>query len=323
VRSYPCRMFARQVVTDSALEETRLFNARLEELLAKQPRVDVVGAEETRRARAEGRSIFPAPEILPQGQDRTIPGRFSDLAVRVFVPDQVTGVLLHVHGGGWVLGGANQQDASLWHLATEARVAVVSLDYRLAPEHPFPAGPDDSEDAALWLVERARSEFGTDRLTIGGESAGAHLSVLTLLRLRDRHGIRGAFSAASLVYGCYDLSLTPSQRLWGDRYLVLSGPTIRWFVEQFLPGVDPEGRRSPEISPLYADLTGLPPAQFVVGTLDPLLDDSLFMAARWAAAGNESRLLVYPDAIHGFTLFPIHVAEQANKAQTDFVREAK
>jgi len=303
-------------------EETRQFNAGLEELLAGQPRVDVVGAEETRRARAEGRSIFPPPEVLPRGQDRTIPGRSGALAVRVFVPDQVTGVFLHIHGGGWVLGGANQQDVSLWRLATEAQVAVVSVDYRLAPEHPFPAGPDDSEDAALWLLERARSEFGSDRLTIGGESAGAHLSVLTLLRLRDRHGIRGAFSAASLVYGAYDLSMTPSQRLWGDRYLVLSGPTIRWFVEQFLPGVDAEGRRSPEISPLYADLSGLPPAQFVVGTLDPLLDDSLFMAKRWEAAGNQSHLLVYPDAVHGFTLFPIQVAEQANRAQADFVSEA-
>ena len=322
-RLYPCLVSAPQVVTDSALEENRQFNARLEELLATVPSVDVLGAVETRRARAEGRSLFPAPEILPQGRDRAIPGRAGDLAVRVLVPDQVEGVFLHIHGGGWVLGGANQQDVGLWRLATQARVAVVSVDYRLAPEHPFPAGPDDCEDAALWLVERARSEFGTDRLAIGGESAGAHLSVLTLLRLRDRHGVRGAFGAASLVYGCYDLSMTPSQRLWGDRYLVLSGPVIRWFVEQFLPGVDPEARRSPGISPLYADLAGLPPAQFVVGTLDPLLDDSLFMAERWEAAGNESRLLVYPEAVHGFTLFPMQVAEQANKAQADFVREAR
>jgi acetyl esterase len=243
--------------------------------------------------------------------------------VRVFVPEQVTGVYLHIHGGGWVLGGANQQDVSLWRLATEARVAVVSVDYRLAPEHPFPAGPNDCEDAALWLVERAQSEFGTSRLAIGGESAGAHLSVLTLLRLRDRHGLTGAFSAASLVYGAYDLSMTPSQRLWGDRYLVLSRPVIGWFVAQFLPGVDAEGMRSPEISPLYADLTGLPPAQFVVGTLDPLLDDNLFMAARWEAAGNESSLLVYPDAVHGFTLFPIQVAAQATRAQADFLMHPK
>jgi len=316
-------MSPRQVVTESALEETRQFNARLEELLASQAPVNVVGAEETRRARAEGRSILPLPEILPQGRDRTIRARSGDLPVRVFVPEQVTGVFLHIHGGGWVLGGANQQDVSLWRIATEARVAVVSVDYRLAPEHPFPSGPNDCEDAVLWLVERARSEFGTSRLAIGGESAGAHLSVLTLLRLRDRHGLAGAFSAASLVYGAYDLSMTPSQRRWGDRYLVLSRPIIGWFVAQFLPGVDPEGMRSPEISPLYADLTGLPAAQFVVGTLDPLVDDSLFMAARWEAAGNESTLLVYQDAIHGFTLFPIQIAAQANRAQADFLTHAR
>lgn len=312
-------MAAQQTVTDSVLEETRQFNARLEQMLAGLPPVNVLGAVETRRARAEGRSIFPAPQILPEGRNRVITGRAGELGVRVFVPPRVTGVFLHIHGGGWVLGAADQQDASLWRLATEARLAVVSVDYRLAPEHPYPAGPDDCEDAALWLVERSQSEFGTSRLSIGGESAGAHLAVLTLLNLRDRHGLRGAFGAASLVFGCYDLSMTPSQRRWGDRYLVLSAPVVHWFTQQFLPDVDPEALRSPEISPLYADLTGLPPAQFVVGTLDPLLDDSLFMAARWEAAGNETHLLVYPEAVHGFTAFPIHVADQANQARIDFL----
>ena len=301
------------------LEETRQFNARLEELLASLPPVNVLGAVETRRARAEGRSIFPPSVVLPEGRNRLVPGRAGDVGVRVFLPREVTGVFLHVHGGGWVLGGADQQDVSLWRLATEARQAVVSVDYRLAPEHPYPAGLEDCEDAALWLVEHARSEFGTSSLSIGGESAGAHLAVLTLLKLRDRHGVRDAFGAASLVFGCYDLSMTPSQRRWGERYLVLSGPVMRWFTEQFLPDVDPEALRSPEISPLYADLAGLPPAQFVAGTLDPLLDDSLFMAARWEAAGNESRLLVYPEAVHGFTAFPIQVAEQANQARIDFL----
>jgi acetyl esterase len=320
--TYPCPMASQQVVVDSVLEESRQFNARLEELLAGMPPVNVLGAVETRRARAEGRSIFPPPQVLPEGRDLAIPGRAGDLGVRVFLPPQVTGVFLFIHGGGWVLGGAGQQDVNLWRIAAEARLAVVSVEYRLAPEHPYPAGPDDCEDAALWLLKRARSEFGTSRLSIGGESAGAHLAVLTLLRLRDRHGVRGAFSAASLVFGCYDMSMTPSQRLWGDRYLVLSAPVMRWFTEQFLPGAGPEQLRSPEISPLYADLAGMPPAQFVVGALDPLLDDSLFMAARWEAAGNESQLLVYPEAVHGFTAFPIQIAESANRARIDFLAKS-
>lgn len=315
-------MVAIQTVADAALEETRRFNAGLEELLATLPPVNTVDPAETRRARAEGRGIFPAPEVLPQGRDRTVPGRRGEVGLRVFVPEQVAGVYLHIHGGGWVLGAANQQDVPLWRLATEAGFAVVSVDYRLAPEHPFPAGPDDCEDAALWLVEQAQAEFGVGHLAIGGESAGAHLAALTLLRLRDRHGIRGAFGAANLVYGCFDVSMTPSQRLWGDRNLVLSTPIIRWFSDQFLPGMSGEERRSPQVSPLYADLAGLPPALFVVGTLDPLLDDSLFMAARWEAAGNESRLLVYPEGAHAFNLFPVQVAEQANRAQAEFLREA-
>src|SRR5438309_11757781 len=214
------------------------------------------------------------------------------------------------------------QEPMLERIADNTGQAVVSVEYRLAPEHPYPAGPDDCEAAALWLVEQARAEFGTDRLTIGGESAGAHLAVLSLLRLRDRHGVRGAFSAANLVFGVYDLSMTPSQRRWGDRNLVLSTPIMEWFGDQFVPGASAEDRRSPEVSPLYADLAGLPPALFTVGTLDPLLDDSLFMAARWQAAGNQSRLLLYEEAPHGFIAFPIQVAESSNRAQIEFLKEA-
>ena len=99
-----------------------------------------------------------------------------------------------------------------------------------------------------------------------------------------------------LQYGCFDLSMTPSQRLWGERNLVLSGPIIAWFADQFLPGRDREQRRDPDISPLYADLAGMPPAIFTIGTEDPLLDDSLFMEARWRAAGHPTELRIWPEA---------------------------
>jgi acetyl esterase/lipase len=115
--------------------------------------------------------------------------------------------------------------------------------------------------------------------------------------------------------------MTPSQRLWGDRNLVLSAPIMRWFYDHFLPGSDPEARRSPELSPLYADLAGLPPALFTVGTVDPLLDDSLFMHARWLQAGNRARLDVYPEGIHGFTLLPIGLARLAAERQIAFLAE--
>jgi acetyl esterase/lipase len=209
-------------------------------------------------------------------------------------------------------------DPALDSLANRASAVVVSVGYRLAPEHPYPAGPDDCEAAALWLAEHAQREFGVERLAIGGESAGAHLSAVTLVRLRARHGAT-PFRGANLVYGVYDLTFTPSVRNWGERYLILSTPIIHWFCDFFVP--DRARRGDPDVSPLYADLRGLPPALFSVGTLDPLLDDSLFMASRWVAAGNRAELAVYPGGVHGFNLFPTPLAESANRRAEDFVRE--
>jgi acetyl esterase len=220
-----------------------------------------------------------------------------------------------------VLGGADQQDMPLQRVADEAGVVVVSVEYRLAPEHPFPAAPDDCAAAAEWVVANAASEWGTDRVVIGGESAGAHLAALTLLRLRDQLVAPDAIRAANLVFGAYDISMTPSQRNWGDANLVLSTPIMEWFGEQFLPGWSHEDRRRPEVSPLYADLAGLPPALFTVGTRDPLLDDSLFMSMRWQAAGNQATLSVYPESIHGFVAFPIAIAQASIAEQITFIAE--
>jgi len=147
---------------------------------------------------------------------------------------------------------------------------------------------------------------------------------VTLLRLRDSDSVGGpaGFLGANLVFGAYDLGGTPSQRRWGDRNLILSGPIVDWFLDCFLPGTSPEERRDPAISPLYADLTGLPPALFVVGDLDPLLDDSLFTAARWRAAGNDADLAVFPESIHAFLAFPSALAARAQAMQIAFVRRA-
>jgi acetyl esterase/lipase len=230
-----------------------------------------------------------------------------------------TGVYLHVHGGGWTFGAADLQDERLWGIARDTGLVAVSVDYRLAPEHPYPAAPDDCEDAALWLLDGGAEQLGAPaRFTIGGESAGAHLSVVTLLRLRDRQ----AFAAANLVYGVFDLTHSPSSRRWGTRNLGLSTPQMRWFVDNFLPGMDAEARRAPDVSPLYADLRDLPPALFTVGTQDPLLDDTLFMHARWSAAGNEAVLRVYEEAAHGFNAYPIAIADRSLAEQRRFLREA-
>lgn len=312
-------------IDDAVRDEARTFNEALEALLAAGPSVHTVPPTETRAARAEGRGTFPAPVVVAEGRDETIPGPDGNtIRLRVFEPagGDVRGVYLHLHGGGWVLGSSHAQDPLLWKLANEASVAVVSVDYRLAPEHPFPAGPDDCEAAARWLVAQSASLFGTERIVIGGDSAGGHLAALTLLRMRDRHGSTEPFVGANLVYGAFDLTMTPSQARWGDRNLVLSTPIMAWFYDCFLPGMPLADRRSADVSPLYADLTGLPPALFTVGAMDPLLDDSLFMAARWSAAGNEAELLVYPDAVHGFNGFPLGLSNLANEAQWRFIEKA-
>ena len=311
-------------VEPDMLAETRAFNAQVERLLATQPSVHTVPAAIVRKVRLQGGGTFPPPVYLPQARDLVIPGRGGDVRLRVLAPaGEAKGVYLHIHGGGWVLGEADLQDPALWEVVEATGLCAVSVGYRLAPENPYPAAPDDCEDAARWLVERGAAELGVPaRFTIGGESAGAHLAAVTLLRLRDRHGIVGAFRAANLVYGAYDMAQTPSARRWGDRNLILSDAIIRYFGDCFLPGLDLEARRAPDISPIYADLRDLPPALFTVGTLDPLLDDSLFMDARWRAAGGRTELRVWPEAIHGFNAFPLAMARAANTAQTKFLAAA-
>jgi acetyl esterase/lipase len=252
-------------------------------------------------------------------QERTVPGPDGPIPIRVLVPETVMGVYLHFHGGGMVLGDALYSDASNESIARSCNLAVVSVNYRLAPEHRYPAAPDDCMAVALWLAEHARSEFGAERLLIGGESAGGNLSVVTLLRLRDRHGIR-PFSAANLVFGVYDFPGTPSCVLNGGRTIALDRRRMVWFGQNYV--TDPQQLHDPDISPLWSDLEGLPPALFTVGTLDPLLDDSLFMHARWLAAGNDSQLAVYPGGTHLFTAQPTAIGRQARARIERFLRLA-
>jgi acetyl esterase len=256
-----------------------------------------------------------------RGVDRTIDGPAGPIRLRTITPEQQPdGVLFHIHGGAWMAGSPEMMDPLHVIVADQANLACVSVDYRLSPEHPYPAGPDDCEAAACWLLEHAADEFGTDKLLIGGESAGGHLSAVTLLRMRDKHGAADRFLGANLVFGAYDLSRTPSQSGVG----ILPGRDILdgsgFPLDLFLPGMSVDDRRAPDISPLYADLAGLPPALFSVGSMDHLVDDTLFMAARWELAGNETELLVYPEAPHGCIALPT-VAARFFPRLFDWVRE--
>jgi len=285
---------------DAYVPETIAFNAKLPKELAP--------ARWTPEAIAKARDLSQvmggvfASKPGTGFEERTIPGPAGPIRLRVFVPAEVRAVYLDIHGGGFFMGAPEMDDAGNAALGKHAKVATVATAYRLAPEHPYPAGPDDCEAAALWLLANAKREFGVERLVIGGGSAGANLVATTLLRLRDRHQSAARFSAANLVFGVYDLSGTPSQLRQG----------MASFRDLYLPAHDATARKHADISPLYADLAGLPPALFTVGTADYLYDDSLFMALRWRAAGNEAELAVYPESVHGFTVFPTAMARAAN-----------
>jgi acetyl esterase len=306
---------------DAVPADTKQINAAIVTAMTGVPEWWDVGAQRARDARAAGKGAFPAPIYSDRARWIEIDGPGGKIKLRVVAPEKSRGAYLHIHGGGHVLGAADQQDRLLELIADNTGLTAISVEYRLAPEHPFPAGPDDCEAAALWLSDNIR-DFGGEKLAIGGESAGAHLSALAILRLRDKHG-RTPFHAANLVFGVFDLGMTPSARTFGnDERLILRTIDIQKFGDAFLPGVSVEDKRAPNLSPLFADLRGLCPALFTVGTRDALLDDSLFMHARWIAAGNQGELDIYPGACHGFVAFPCTQTFASLKKQMEFLNAA-
>lgn len=308
-----------KLFTDAAIpDETKQLNAGIIALMKGMPEWWDIGAQAARDARAKGEGAFPAPVKSERAKWIEIDGPAGKVKLRVIAPENSRGVYLHIHGGGHVLGAADQQDRLLERIADGANLTAISVEYRLAPEHPYPAGPDDCEAAAIWVADNIR-DFGGYKLAIGGESAGAHLSALTILRLRDKHG-RTPFHAANLVFGVFDLGMTPSARQFGDaERLILRTLDIQKFGDAFLPGMSEQQKQSPELSPLYADVRGLCPALFAIGTRDALVDDTLFMHARWIAAGNKAALDIYPGACHGFIAFPNMQAAQSVKSQIAFL----
>ena len=307
--------------TDAAISaETLAFNRDLQELLSSMPQTHTQTPQGIREKRLRGGPPWGPVVHSDHARNVTIDGPAGDLVLRVIEVGESNGVYLHIHGGGWVLGGADLSDVGNEAMAREAGVTVVSVDYRLAPEHPFPAGPEDCLAAALWLIENCTREFGTDKLSIGGESAGANLVAATMLGIKDDIGYT-SWRAANLVYGVYMLPASPSVRAWDITGLVLDPETMLWFGDHYAGSARPS-TTDPAFSPLFGNLENLPPALFTIGTWDPLIDDTLFMASRWAAAGNEAELAVYPGGVHGFDGFPTSIALEARMRMHTFIRDA-
>jgi acetyl esterase len=294
--------------------ETLATNAEIVRRLNAEP--TGLSIPEIRARRIAGIGAFPAAPKSPRAEAITVAGPSGPMEFRIIAAKNPRGLYFHIHGGGWSIGAPDQNDPLLERIADVAGLTCVSVKYRLGPEDPYPAGPDDCEAAALWMVREGTKRFGLTKVAIGGESAGGHLSAVTLLRLRDRHQL-SPFSVALLNYGCFDLGMTPSARNWGDEKLVLNTPAIIAFSKSFLPpGTD---MKNPDVSPLYANLRGMPAAIFSVGTRDALVDDSLFMAPRWLGAGNAAELAIHPGACHGFLSLPNRQRDDAVTRMAAFV----
>ncbi|MFE0173535.1 alpha/beta hydrolase [Streptomyces sp. NPDC059002] len=240
--------------------------------------------------------------------DRTIPGPDGapDLPVRIYLPDPASfpgprPTVVFFHGGGYTLCGLDSHDATARGLCARAGAAVVSVAYRLAPEHRFPAAPDDAYAALCWAAGEIGSLGGDPgALVTAGDSSGGGLATVAALRARDLDG--PAVALQVLIYPVLDAGQdTASYRENAEGYF-LTAAHMRWFWRQYL-GPDGDGTH-PDASPLGARLTGLPPAHLVTAGCDPLRDEGLAYAYRLRAAGVPVTLGHYPGMFHGFLGFP-------------------
>lgn len=245
-------------------------------------------------------AVQPGPDVA-QVTDRVVTGGpHGDFAVRVYHPtagSDSLGCLVWIHGGGFVIGDLETADSTCRVLANSAQVVVVSVDYHLAPEHPFPAAIDDVVTALQWVVADARG-LGVDptRLAVGGDSAGGNLTAVACQLARDAGGPPIAFQL--LVYPAVDLVGDYESRHTNGEGYFLTTETMEWFGRQYLSGRDPA---TPRVSPILAsDFSGLPPALVLTAGFDPLRDEGVAYADALEAAGVPVERVHFEDEIHGF-----------------------
>jgi acetyl esterase len=232
-----------------------------------------------------------------------IPGPAGQIGARLYVPPAAgtqnpLPLLVYFHGGGWVIGGLETHDDPCRFLATHAGAALLAVDYRLAPEHPFPAAAEDAEAAYRWAAANAE-RLGVDpsRIAVGGDSAGANLAAALCLTARDAGAPLPAMQL--LIYPVTDAAGgAPSRRTFGEGFLLTSND-MDWFEERYLP--EDSDRGDPRVSVLQApDLSGLPPAYVATAGFDPLRDEGEAFAARLREAGAPVALRRHPGLVHTF-----------------------
>jgi len=279
--------------------------ALLQQLAAQGgPALNELDPPAARAASSQLRALNGEPEPVASIVNRSIPGPAGDIPVRIYTP-KGSGpfpILMYFHGGGWVIGSPDTVETTCTMLANRAGAVVVSVDYRLAPEHKFPAAVEDCYAATLWAAQNAREINGdAARLAVSGDSAGGNLSAVVSLLARDQGGPKLAFQV--LVYPVTDFNLeTESYRQNGEHYF-LTTAMMKWFWNHYIrTEADGQDWRA---SPLRAeDLSNLPPAFVVTAEFDPLRDEGEAYAHRLLSSGNTVTLKRYAGQIHGFFTMP-------------------
>lgn len=308
--------------SEQELVEVRRFNRTL----ARMPRFQIRNRVTPRLIQALLRAAQIGSALKPGGHDlriekRTVSSDNVAVPVRIIRPKgKPKGVVFDIHGGGWVIGNAQMNDDFNVGMVNACDVAIVSVDYRLAVTTPIEGLMEDCFSAACWLLGKDCEEFAGLPVIVVGESAGGHLAAATLLKLKSRPDLLKRIVGTVLYYGVYDLTGTKSVRTAGPETLVLHGPGMVGAMRALTPDRSDDKRREPPLSPLYGDLTGLPPALMFVGEIDPLLDDTLQMAERWANSA-EVEMHLMPESPHGFIHFPTTLASKALARSREWINE--
>ena len=285
---------------------------------AGRPPYETVSPAEARELYLKGRFVSnPEPPELASVEPLTIPSPAGSIPARIYTPTRLRKLnglapgLVFFHGGGWVIGDLDSHDVVCRKLADEGELMVVSVDYRLAPEHKFPAAVDDAIASTKWIAENAK-QFGIDasRLMVGGDSAGGNLAAVVAISARDGNG--PDIAGQLLIYPAIDSAMTHPSHKEPETSILLTHSVIRWFRDHYLNGAADVGdwRASPARA---RTLIGLPPAYVLTAGADPLRDEGDEYARRLKEAGVAVTHRTFPGQFHGFFTMG-KLLQQANVA---------
>ena len=288
---------------------------------AGRPAYETLTPAEAREFYSQARFVAnPEPPELKSVQPLSIPSPAGPIPARVYTPMQLRTVgglapcLVFFHGGGWVIGDLDSHDVVCRKLADEGALMVISVDYRLAPEHKFPAAVEDAITATQWIADNAK-QLGIDaeRLSVGGDSAGGNLAAVVAISARDGNG--PAIAGQVLIYPATDFNMAHPSHSEPETSILLTHSVIRWFRDHYLTGTADvhDWRASPALA---KTLIGLPPAYVLTAGADPLRDEGDEFARRLKEAGVNVTYRHFPGQFHGFFTMG-KLLQQANVAASE------